>query len=97
MREAEFQRRVRNDLKSMFPGCIVLKNDSAYLQGVPDYLVLYGPFWAALEIKVDAKARFQPNQEHYIRQMSEMSFAAVIYPENQEEVYRGLQQAFGGN
>lgn len=94
MKESAFQARVRNDLKAMFPGCIVLKNDASYQQGIPDYLLLWGPFWAALEIKADLGARLQPNQDYWISQMDSMSFAAIIYPENQEEVYRGLQQAF---
>lgn len=95
MRESKFQRQVRDDLRNMFPGCIVLKNDSSYMQGIPDYLLLWGPHWAALEIKRDAKAGFQPNQEHYVSQMDSMSFAAVIFPENKEQVYDGLQHAFG--
>lgn len=96
MRESEFQGRVRNDLKNMFPGCIILKNDPSYQQGIPDYLLLWGPYWAALEIKRDASAPYQPNQEWFLNQMNTMSFAATIHPGNQEEVYRGLQQAFGG-
>lgn len=95
MRESKFQSQVRSDLKSMFPGCIILKNDSGYMQGIPDYLLLWGKYWAALEIKADSRAPVQPNQKHYVFQMDEMSFAAFLYPENQEEVYLGLQQAFG--
>jgi hypothetical protein len=47
-----------------------------------------------LEVKVDASAPLRPNQEYYVRQMDDMSFAAIIYPENEEEVLAALQEAF---
>ena len=78
----------------MFPGCIVLKNDPTYLQGVPDLLILYKNKWAMLEDKRDQYAPHRPNQDYYISKLNEMSFAAFIFPENCEEVLNGLQQAF---
>lgn len=78
----------------MFPGCIVMKNDSSYIQGIPDLLVLYKNRWASLECKKSEKAKRQPNQEYYIRQMDEMSFARFVCPENKEEVLNELQQTF---
>lgn len=95
MRESKFQRKVLNRLRDEFPGCMVLKNDSGYIQGIPDYLVLYKHMWAALEIKASAGATRQPNQPYYVEHMDEMAYAAFIYPENEEEVFRGLQSAFG--
>jgi hypothetical protein len=41
-----------------------------------------------------ASASRQPNQDYYVEQLDEMSFAAYIYPENEEEVLSALQQAF---
>ena len=75
------------------PGCYILKNDPTYLQGVPDVTILYGDRWAALEVKRSAKARKRPNQDYRVNEMNDMSFAAVVYPENEEEVLNGLYRA----
>lgn len=94
MLESKFQANLIKDLKDKFPGCIVMKNDSSYIQGIPDLLVLYKDKWASLEVKQSAKARKQPNQEYYVDKMNDMSFSRVIYPENREVVLSELQQAF---
>lgn len=91
--ERDFQAHLIRRLKDDFPGCIVLKNDSSYLQGIPDLTVLHGERWAALEVKANASSEQQPNQEYYVEMMNAMSFAAFIHPENEEEVFDGLEQA----
>lgn len=92
--ESGFQDDLREDLYDLFPGCMVMKLDSSYIQGIPDLLVLYEDKWAALECKKSANARRQPNQKYYVDKMDRMSFAAFIYPENKEEVLYELQRAF---
>ena len=92
--ESGFQDKLIKELKIMFPGCIVKKNDSSYIQGIPDLLILYCDKWASLECKRNANAAKQPNQEYYVGLMNEMSFSKFIYPENKEEVLHELQQAF---
>ena len=92
--ESEFQAKLIRDLKNMFPGCIVMKNDSSYIQGIPDLLILYKNKWAALECKKSASASKRPNQEYYVDIMDEMSFARFIYPENREDILDELYQAF---
>lgn len=92
MRESTYQRDLIKRLKDMLPGCYILKNDSAYLQGVPDILILYGPRWAMLEVKMDASSHVQPNQEHYVHTFGEMSFASFIHPGIEEEVLDELQR-----
>lgn len=94
MLERDLQARLIQELKDMFPGCIVMKNDASYIQGIPDILVLYKDKWAALECKKDASAKRRPNQEYYVKKMDEMSFSRFIYPENKEDVLYELQQAF---
>ena len=94
MAENRFQHEVIQNLKASFPGCIVLKNDPNYRQGVPDLIVLYKDKWAALEVKSSKRARVQPNQRYYVTTMDRMSYAAFIYPENEAEVFYELQQAF---
>lgn len=91
MLESKFQSKLIKRLKDEFPGCIVLKNDPNYIQGIPDLLVLYEDKWAALEGKKNEYASHQPNQDYYVEIMDHMSYAAFIYPENIEEVFDGLQ------
>ena len=95
MKESAFQAKLIKRLKEIFPGCVVLKNDAGYIQGFPDLTVLWENHWATLECKKDAKAHRQPNQEYYVQMTDEMSFSRFIYPENEEDVLRELQQAFG--
>lgn len=94
MVEKKFQAGLINELKSLFPGCMVMKNDSEYIQGIPDLTVLYTDKWATLECKKDSCAEKQPNQEYYVGLMDEMSFSRFICPENKEEVLNELQQTF---
>ena len=92
--ERDFQAGLIKDLEQMFPGCIVMKNDSSYIQGIPDLLILYKNKWASLEVKKAANANRQPNQEYYVNQMNEMSFSRFIFPENKESVLNDLYQTF---
>lgn len=93
-KESAFQKGLINDLKKRFPGCMVLKNDSNYIQGIPDLLVLYEGRWAALECKKAKQAGHRPNQDYYVERMNEMSFSRFVYPENKENVLDELQQSF---
>ena len=93
MLENQYQAMLIKKIKRRFPDCFVLKNDSAYLQGVPDLLVLVGDRWAMLEVKADWNSDQQPNQEYYIDLLDGMSFAAFIYPQNEQDVLNALQQA----
>lgn len=94
MLESRFQANLIKELKKLFPGCIVMKSDSGYLQGIPDLLILYKNKWATLECKQSAGVKKQPNQEYYVDKMNEMSFSRFICPENKEEVLHDLQQSF---
>ena len=95
MKESKFQKDLKDELKVRFPGCIVTKNDSSCIQGIPDLLVLYKDKWATLEVKRSANAPHQPNQDYYVERMNQMSFSAFIFPENKEEVLNDLARAFG--
>lgn len=94
MLENEFQSKLIKELKKIFPGCMVIKNDPNYIQGIPDILVLYNNRWAALECKKSKGANRQPNQQYYVDKMNNMSFASFIFPENKEEVLNELQRSF---
>lgn len=78
----------------MFPGCIVMKNDPNYIQGIPDLIILWNDRWAALEVKRSLRASRRPNQEYYVEMMNRMSFSRFIYPQNKEEVLDELQRSF---
>lgn len=95
MKERDYQAKLIDKIKSEFPGAIVLKNDSGYLQGIPDLAVFYRDKWAMLEVKATKSSSQQPNQEYYVDKFDEMSYATFIYPENEKEVFRDLQHTFG--
>lgn len=95
MLESQFQRELIKELKNRFPGCIVLKNDSSYIQGIPDLIFLWEDRWAAFEVKKSANASARPNQKFYVNKMNQMSLAYFIYPENKERVLNEIQRAFG--
>lgn len=95
MRESQYQHKLIKKLERMFPGCFIMKNDSSYRQGVPDILILHNDRWAMLEVKIDAAADVQPNQEYYVGMLDDMSYAAFIHPENEGEVLHELQLALG--
>ena len=92
--ERDFQAKLIKELKVMFKGCIIVKNDPNYIQGIPDLLILYNDRWAALEVKKSVTAHHQPNQEYYVGLMNEMSFSRFICPENKEDVLRELCETF---
>ena len=94
MLESAYQNKLIKKLARLFPDSFILKNDSAYMQGVPDLLILVGTKWAMLEVKPRATAGEQPNQRFYVETLNAMSFSAFIYPENEEEVLDALQQLF---
>lgn len=93
--ERDFQSKLIKEIKDRFPGCIVMKNDPNYIQGIPDLTVLYGKHWASLETKRSMDARHRPNQDYYVDKLNSMSFSRFICPENKEEVLGELQSAFG--
>lgn len=95
MLERDFQAQLIKELKELYPGCVILKNDSGYLQGIPDLILLYRDRWAMFEVKNHSFAKIRPNQEYYVDLLDKMSFASFIWPENKEAVLDDLQQAFG--
>jgi len=94
MLERDYQRKLKKTLKEIFPGSIVYKTDPQQIQGSPDLLILYKNKWAALEVKNSEKATHRPNQDLRVRQMNDMSFASIIFPENEKEVLDELMRFF---
>lgn len=94
MKERDFQQRLIQELKNRFPGCIITKNDSGYIQGIPDLTIFFEKRWATLEIKKNKNASHQPNQDYYVDFMNRMSFSRFVYPENKEEILDELTRFF---
>lgn len=92
-KENDYQSKLIPRIKARFPGCEVLKNDSQYIQGIPDLTVLTEDGWALLEVKRSADEPKQPNQEHYVNRFNEMGFSAFIHPLNEEEVLDAFQRS----
>lgn len=94
-RESKFQSGLKKRLRQRYPGCLILKNDSMDIQGIPDLLVLFGNRWAMLECKRSRTESHRPNQDYYVDLLGSMGFASFIFPENEDEVLAELDQWFG--
>lgn len=92
--ESQFQKDLIDEIKQEFPGAVAIKNDSGYIQGFPDWTILYKDKWAVLEAKRDKDAPHQPNQDYYVEQLDDMSFSRFVYPENKEAVLNELRKTF---
>lgn len=97
MLEGKYKTGLIKRLRLRFPGCVILKNDASYQQGVPDLIILWQDRWAMLEVKSKKPTSsndFEPNQEWYIETLNQMSYSACIYPGNEEEVMNEIQSTF---
>jgi Holliday junction resolvase-like predicted endonuclease len=92
--ENKFQASLIKEIKKEYPGCVILKNDAQYFQGILDILILFEDKWAMLEVKASKNSPHQPNQDFYVDKFSRMSYASFIYPENKERVLDELQRTF---
>lgn len=93
--ESEFTQDLKDELDRRFPDCFIYKLDPNQLQGIPDLLVLWGPYWAILETKRGLRSIRRPNQEFYVDRFNEMSFSAFVHPLNYREVLDDMERAFG--
>jgi hypothetical protein len=93
LKESKFQAGLIKEIKDMLVDVVVLKNDSSYQQGIPDLLILHPNGWAVLEVKKSLNEPYQPNQEYYIDLLNGWSFAAMICPENKEDILDELYTA----
>lgn len=87
-KENKFQQDdVISKIKEMVPGCIVMKNDPTYIQGIPDITVIKGARCALLEVKCSATASHRPNQDYYVKLIrNQGGYASFVYPENVDTV-----------
>lgn len=92
--ERDFQPKLIKELEAIFPGCLIMKNDANYRQGIPDLLILFRNRWALLEVKKSANETPRPNQPWYVNYAQENSFGAFIFPENKLAVLGALENFF---
>ena len=59
-----------------------MKNDARYLQGIPDFVILYHNVWVLIEFKKQKDSRYRPNQEYYLDLAKQWSFAYTIHKDN---------------
>lgn len=98
MLEREYQAELIPRIIHRFGGpdiCRVVINDPNMpgMQGIPDLTVFVGNKWGLLEVKASEKSRLRPNQQYWVDKWGLVTFCSFIYPENEEEVLRALQQA----
>lgn len=95
MLESQFQHALIKRLEETFPGSIIMKNDSSYIQGIPDLTMLYKDKYFSFECKQSAKASKRPNQQWYVDKINEMGgHAYFIHPDNVEEIINDIQRVF---
>lgn len=92
--ESDFQADLIKEIKEMFPGAIVLKNDSGAQQGIPDLTVFWYSRYAILEVKRSWNEPYRPNQEWFLEKFGGWTFTATIFPENKDEILEALEQDF---
>lgn len=94
MLERDYQAQLIKKLRRKFRGCIILKNDSEYLQGIPDLTILFEDRWATLEVKAAEDSPTQPNQCYYVDLLDIMSYSSFVYPANEDAVIQDLKDHF---
>lgn len=91
--EAEFQAAFVKRIRKSFNRALVLKNDSGYLQGIMDLTIILPGVIVFIEVKPYVGAPYEPNQEYYLDLVQQFGFFSVtLYPENEEEVFRAIQE-----
>lgn len=95
MNETQYRSQLEETIRKILPDCFIMRNDAKNIQGIPDIIVMYGPWWAMLEIKVSEDAPVQPNQPYYIDLFDRMGgFSAFIWPENETDVLTAMVDYF---
>ena len=95
MKESTFQKIFLDKVRELVPGCIAMKNDAQYIQGIYDWTIQKGSKAAALEIKKSKDAPHRPNQDYYINKINEQGgFGRFVYPENEKQVLEDIVNFF---
>lgn len=93
--ESEYRTGLIQRIQRRWPESVILPTDPSRQQGILDIIVLIGCRWAMLELKRASNSRRRPNQPYFVEKFNNMSFAAFICPENEDEVLDELQSTLG--
>ncbi len=95
MLESKFKKRTERRIRKRLQRVkIYIVKSSTEVRSAPDLFILGSGMWAALEFKKHKDADRQPNQEHIIDYLDNMSYATFVYPENVEGVLDDLEELF---
>lgn len=99
MKESDFQHKFICRIKECFPECICMKNDAKYIQGIPDFTVLFENKYVLLEFKRSSNASVRPNQNYYINKHKNLSSPCGFFvsPENADLVFSIIYYYFTDN
>lgn len=93
MLESKFKTTLIREIRERLPGAVVIHMNPPP-QGIPDILILYGRHWGALEGKQATTSPHRPNQDYWVEQLNNMSFASFITPDTKKEVLNAMEQSF---
>lgn len=94
-KENEYQAYIMKKLRKTYGDDYVIKIPGYVLQGIADIEVTHGAKYARLEAKAYKDAAHRPNQEYRINEINKQGgFARFIYPENEKEVLKELNDFF---
>src|SRR5699024_5910304 len=89
----EIQPRIIKKIKARLPGAKIFKGDNHVQPGTLDLIILYRDRWAMLEVKTSSTSSRRHNQQWFVDELNEMSYAALIHPDNEEDILNELQRA----
>lgn len=97
--EGNFKKKLITEIEKRFDGCITMKLETDYKEGLPDLIILHKDKWATLETKKNRAEITKPRpnklqQDYYVATMDKMSFSRYVCPENKEEVLNELELHF---
>lgn len=97
--ETKFQANLKSKINKTYgkDKCYIHKTECNDYQGIPDLCVTYRGKAAYLECKRSATASHRPNQDYRVKKINEDGgFARVVYPENEDEVLKEMEEYFNG-
>lgn len=93
--ESQYRTELSKRIQRRWPDSVIVPTDPSRQQGILDILILIGRRWAMLELKRRANSSRRPNQPYFVEKFNDMSYAAFICPENEDEVLDELQATLG--
>lgn len=93
--EAKLQSDIIKFLKSKHAYVIKTHPGMGTPTGCPDIIFLYEGAWGVIEVKADAKSKYQPGQYDTLERLSKWSpFVFTVHPNNWHYTQEELLQTF---